>query len=885
MTFWHRIRSWFSTILHRTRIENEMDAELRFHIEAYAEDLVRTGVPRPEATRRARIEFGGIEQTKEICRDARWETRLENFFRDVRFSLRHLRKDRRFAFVAILVLALGIGASTAIFSVVNAALIRPLPYRDPSRLVWADEFMPHFNDWTVPNSEFTNWNTNNHSFEAMIAYSGGAESNLTGAEEPERIESIGVTANFLTVLGIQPALGRSFLPDEDKPGGPLVVLLSDSLWRRKFSADLAIVGKSIDLDGQPYSVVGVLPANFRFPDKTLRPECLFPSQLPPKVDWTARSLSLARVIGRLAPGVSLTQAQADLSALAANSNSAIPAAFVRMRDGLRVQVIPLHQKIVGDIRSALLVLLLAVLFVLLIACVNVANLQLARMAGRHKEMAVRAAIGAGRARLLQLLLTEGICLATIGGAAGLLLAIFGVWLLRISLPAAIAQIGVLSIDRPVLLFTFAVTCLIAILFGLAPAVRASSPDVIDALKDGSRSTGSSLHRGYRGALVVAEITLAFLLLIGSGLLIRSFVRLSNVVPGFNPTNVLTVNTDLPLAKYSTNQQRQAFFVQIVDRLRGFPGVRSVGITTQLPFAGRWGSSTFLVEGQPEPPPGTGPTVFISEISPDYFQTMYIPLISGRFFSLSELDQNSPVVIVSAAFARRFLPNGSPLSTRIRLGATGSQWNTVVGVVGDVHNVGLDHAFDPLVYLPYSGKIHARFASIVLRGEQDPRNLISAVRAQFAAVDPLQPVFDVATMQQHIDDSIETPRFYMTLLTLFAALALLLASVGIFGVISYFVSQRTHEIGIRMALGAESSDVIRLVLGQGLVMVLIGLTLGLAGSLLLSRYLAALLFNISPTDPLTIICGAALLVFVALAACYAPARRATRVDPLIALRYE
>ncbi len=885
MTFWSRFTSWLNATLRRSRMESDMDAELRFHIDQQTAHNIAGGMSPKEARRDALIQLGGLEQVKEAIRDTRWQTRLDNFFRDVRFSLRHLRKDRRFAFGAILVLALGIGASTAIFSVVNAALLRPLPYHDPSRLVWADEFMSHFNNWMVPNPEFTNWNINNHSFEAMLAYNLGTESNLTGAGEPERIEAIGVTANFLTVLGIQPALGRSFLPEEDKPGGPLVVILTDALWRRKFSADPAIVGKSIDFDGQAYTVVGVLPVNFRFPDKTLTPECLFPSQLPAKVDWTSKSLSLARVIGRLAPGVSISQAQADLATLAANSNSAIPAAFVHMRQGLQVQVIPLQQKIVGDVRSALLVLLLAVLFVLLIACVNVANLQLARMAGRHKEMAVRAAIGAGRARLLQLLLTEGICLAAIGGAAGLLLAVFGVWLLRISLPATIAQIGVISIDRPVLLFTFAVTCFTAILFGLAPALRASNPDVIDALKDGARSTGLSLHRGYRAALVVAEFTLAFVLLIGSGLLIRSFMRLSSVVPGFNPTNVLTVNTDLPMAKYSTNQQRQAFFVQIVDRLRGLPGVRSVGLTTQLPFAGRWSSSTFLLEGQPEPPPGTKPTVLTSEISPDYFQTLYIPLISGRAFTLGELDLDSPVVIVSATFVKRFLPDGSPLSKRIRLGATGSQWNTVVGVVGDIHNAGLEHDTDPLVYLPYSGKIHAKFASIVLRGEQDPRNLISAIRTQFADVDPLQPVFDIATMQQRIDDSIETPRFYMSLLTLFAALALLLATVGIFGVISYFVSQRTHEIGVRMALGAESSQVLRLVLGQGLVMVLLGLTLGLGSSFLLTRYLANLLFGISPNDPLTILCAAALLALVAFAACYVPARRAARVDPLIALRYE
>ncbi|MGB7728219.1 MAG: ABC transporter permease [Candidatus Acidiferrum sp.] len=876
---------WLRRVFHKSRAETDLDRELRFHLEQLISDNLAAGMTPEEARRDAAIKLGGVERVKQEVRDNRWEIHLDNFVRDVGYALRNLRKDRRFAVIATIVLALGIGASTAIFSVVDAALLRPLPYRDPSRLVWADEFMPRFNDWAVPNPEFSNWKTNNHTFEGMLAYSTGAQSNLTGAGEAERIEASRVTANFLTVLGIQPALGRTFLPEEDEPSGPLAVLLSDSLWHRKFSADPAIVGKSIELDGDAYTVVGVLPASFRFPDKTLAPECLYPAQLPPQVDWTSKSLSLTRIIGRLAPGVSINQAHADLATLAAQSNSEIPPTFVHMRQGLLVQVIPLQQTIVGDVRSALLVLLLAVLFVLLIACVNVANLQLARTAGRKRELAVRAAIGAGRARILQLLLTEGFTLAAIGGAAGLLLAFIGIRLLRVSLPAAIPQIGAISIDRRVLLFTFFTTCLTAILFGLAPALRASNPNVNDALKDGSRSTSLSLHRGYRGLLVVVEFTLAFLLLIGSGLLIRSFVRLSSVAPGFDPTNVLTVNTELPGTKYSTDQQRTAFFLEILDRLRALPGVRSAAVSTQLPIIGHWGSSSFLVEGQPEPPRGAAPTVSDSEITPDYFQTMYIPLITGQTFNLSDIASDSNKAIVSASFAQRFLPAGAPLSKRIRLGGPDAPWSTIIGVVGDVHSQGLDHACDPLVYVPYSGKIHASLADVVLRSNQDPRSLIPAVRAAFAVVDPSQPVFDVATMQQRIDDSIETPRFYMTLLTLFASLALLLATVGIYGVISYFVSQRTHEIGIRMALGAQPADLVRLVLGQGLVMILIGLALGVGGSLALTRYLANLLFDISPTDPFTIISVAALLVTVALAACYAPARRAASVDPLVALRYE
>jgi putative ABC transport system permease protein len=874
---------WQTRLFRKEQTEKQLDAELRFHMERQVADYIAAGMTPAEARRRAQLDFGGLEQTKEQVRSNRWETRLDNLLRDFHYAIRNLRKDRRFALVAIFALALGIGASTAIFSVVNAVLLRPLPYRDPARLVWADEFVPHINDWAVPNPEFTNWRTHNHTFEDMAAYDGGSQSNLTGAGDPERIETSGVTTDFLAVLGVQPALGRVFLPDEDRPGGPLAVLLTDSLWRRKFSADPGIVGKSIDLDGRSYAVVGVLPASFHFPAKREAPQCLFAFQLPPEVDWAAQTLRLTSVIGRLAPGVSLSQAQADLTTLAAQSNLVMPAAFVRTRDGLKVQVTPLHQKIVGDVRPTLLVLLTAVLLVLLIACVNVANLQLVRTTGRHKELAVRVAIGAGRARLIQQLVVEGVSLATLGGSAGLLLAAIGVRLLRTSLPAKITQIGVISIDRRVLLFALIITCLTAILFGLAPAFRASKPEVNDGLKEGgSRTTGFHVHRGYHGALVALEFTLAFLLLIASGLLIRSFIRLSNIAPGFDPANVLTISTELPDSKYSTDHQRQAFFSLILDRIRTLPGVHSVGITTQLPLSRPWGSFSFLIEGEAEPLRGTAPMVLASEVSSDYFQTMHIPLLTGRPFAQADLAPGSHAVIVSATFAQRFLPADTPLSKRVRLHGPESPWSTVVGVAGDVHYAGLDHVSDPQVYVPYFGE---NAVSVVIRSDRDPRGLVSAVRAQFAAADPLQPVFDISTMQQRVEDSIETPRSNTTLLTIFASLALVLAAVGIYGVTSYFVSHRTHEIGVRMALGAAPSDVLRFVLGQGLIMILIGLALGLAGSLLLTRYLANLLYGVRPADPLTIMCVALLLVFIALAACYVPARRAARVDPMVALRYE
>ena len=885
MSLLRNISRGLRSLFRKEQVDRELNEEMRAYLEMAAAEKVKDGLSHREALRAVRLEQGTLEIAKEIVRSAGWVFFLETCWQDLRFGLRMLRKNPGFAAVAVLTLALGIGASTTIFSFVNTALLRPLPYHDPSRLVWADEFMPHINDWAVPNPEYTNWSTHNHTFEAMAAYDEGHRSNLTGVGDPERIETARVTANFLSVLGVEPALGRVFLLGEDRPGGPLAALLADSLWHSKFGADPGILSKSIDLDGQTYTVIGVLPPTFRFPSKHEVPQCLLAFQLPSKVDWAAQGLVGTRVIGRLAPSVSLNQASADLATLALQSNSVIPAGLVRVRDGLQVQLTPLHEKLVGNLRPALLVLLIAVLFVLLIACVNVANLQLVRSASRRKELAVRTAIGASPLRLTQQLIIEGAALAAVGGGTGLLLAAISIRLVCSSLPGAIAQTGVISIDGPVLLFAFTITCLASILFGLVPAFRASKPDVSDALKEGGcRTTGVYAYRGYRGALVVVEFTLAFVLLIGSGLLIRSFIRLSNVAPGFDPTNVLTVSTELPDSKYSTDLQRQTFFYRILERVRGLPAVSSFGLTTQLPFSRSQTSSAFLIEGQPEPPSGTAPMVFNSDVSSDYFQAMRVPVLTGRSFTPDDFKPSSHVIIVSATFALRFLPAGSPLSKRIRLHGPGKPWSTAVGIVGDVHYAGLNHISDPQVYAPYSGE-NSAFVSLIIRSNQDPRRLAPAARNQFLAVDPSQPIFGIATMQRRIDDSVETPRLDMTVLAIFGSVALVLAAVGIYGVISYFVSQRTHEIGVRTALGAAPSDVLRLVLGEGFLFITIGLPLGLAGSLLLTRYLVTLLYGVRPTDPLTIICAAALLVLVALAACYVPARRAVRVDPMEALRYE
>jgi putative ABC transport system permease protein len=875
-------------LFRRARTEAILDKELQFHLDRQIADYIAEGMDPVEAARRARLEFGGADSVKEEIRDTRWETRIENIVRDFHYAFRTLRRDYRFAVVVILALALGIGATTAIFSVVHADLLRPLPYRDPSRLMWADEFLPSLNDSAVIDPEYVNWRNNSKTFTSMAAFDWDNPMNLSGAGAPERIEIASATANFLETLGVHPALGRAFLPEEVRPDGPNVALLTDALWKRKFSAAPNIVGKSIDLDGKAYIVVGVLPATFRFPDKGERPDALIPLGLAATPDWASRRLGMSRVVGRLAPGATPGQALADLALLAANTQSAMPPGIAQMRKNLQVHVLPLQQQIVGDVRPALLVLLCAVGLVLLIACVNVANLQMVRTAARHKELAVRAAIGASRGRLIQQFMVEGFTLAAFGGAAGLLLAFLGVRLLRVSMPATIARLGPIALDLPVLFFALAVTCLTAVVFGLAPAVGASRPDVNDSLKDGgTRTVGLYAHRALRSALVVAEFALAFLLLIGSGLLIRSFARLSSVPPGFDPANVATISTQLPSSRYSTDEQRRAYFSQILDRIKGVPGVRSAALTTRLPFTPIWGTFTFVIEGQPEPAPGTAPSALDQEISADYFQAMRIPILEGRTFNSSDLAPGAAAIVVSQSFARRFLPQGAPFSKRVRVPTQhGGHWDwaNVVGVVGDVRYLGLAAEPEPQIYRPFSGGGFGS-GSVVIRSDEDPRTLIPAVRAQFAELDPSQPIFDITTMQRRLDDSIASPRFNMTLLAIFASLALVLAMIGIYGVLSYFVSQRTHEIGIRVALGALPSHILRIVLDQGALMVLGGLAIGFVGSLFLTRYLATLLFGVRPIDPLTMMAVSALLVAVALAACYVPARRALRLDPLAALRHE
>jgi len=879
---WRRL----GMLVRRETFDREMDEEMRLHREMKERELITGGVAPGDARYAARRAFGNATYLKEEGREAwgwRW---LEDFAQDLRFGARMLRKNPGFTFAVVLTLALGIGANTAIFSVVDAVLLRALPYRDPGQLVWPTEYWPRINDEVVPSPDYTNWKLNNHDFEALAAFDGGNQVNVTGAGEPERIESVAVTANFLHVLGVQPSLGRDFRSEEEQPGGKPVAILSDRLWRRKLGADPQILGKGIALNGHSYTVIGVMPGGFRFPDRRANPEILLAFQLPSKVDWTAMRISLTRVIGRLNLGVSMAQANTELATFSKRTEADIPAAFVRMREGMQVRTTELHHKLVGDIRPTLLILLAAVALVLLIGCVNIANLQLARTASRQKELAVRAAIGAGRTRLLRQLLAEGAVMAGLGVLGGLLIAAGGVRLLRNYAPASFLQAGHVELDARVLLFTLAITCLTVLLFGAVPALHASNPDVNSELKEGRTLP----WRGYSGSrlravLAICELTLAVVLLVASGLLIRSFVLLSNVDPGFDASNLLTVSTALPESKYAQPAQRIAFFENVLQRVARLPGVRSPALTSSLPLTNYVQGGAMTVEGRPDQPSGGRPLVPMEHVSQAYFTTLKVPLRAGRFFDEEDFTSQTQVVITNRAFAQRYFPNDDPLGKKIRLGDPNSPWRTIVGVVGDVRHMSLNHEAEPEIYVPYAGQDATSTAMVAVRTGTDPRSLAAAVREEVMAVDPEQPVFAVSTMGQRIADSMSGTRFNATLLGFFGLVALVLASVGVYGVIAYFVAQRTHEIGIRVALGARPRDVANMVMRQGTVITVTGLALGLIGALFATRSLSSLLYGIRPGDPMTLVCVAIVLGGAALAACYIPARRATRVDPMVALRYE
>jgi len=807
---------------------------------------------------------------------------LADFLNDLRYAARLQRKNPAFTIVAVIALALGIGANTAIFSVVNTVLLRPLPYKDPERLVlvWEDATKQGYPRDTPAAANFVDWRDQSHVFEGMAAIS-DESFNLTGSGEPERLAGHTVSASLFPLLGVEPHIGRVFTAAEDQPGSQHVVLLSYALWQRRFGGEPNIVGQPLTLNGQSYIVVGVMPARFQFPSTDS--QVWVPIALTQE-DAANRDRHYLQVVARLKPGVSLAQAQSEMNTIAARLQQQYP----QSNTDLGAAVQSLHEYLVGDIKPALLVLLGAVGLVLLIACANVANLLLARAAVRQKEIAVRVALGAKRARLIRQFLTESVLLSMLGGLVGLAIAYGGLAVLKAFIPENISQAREISMDLKVLGFTFLVSVATGLIFGLAPAVQAARFNQIETLKEGGRdaATGGSGKR-LRSVLVTAEVAISLVLLIGAGLLINSFLRLRNVDPGFRAENLLTMKIVLPDTKYERRAQRAAFYTNLIQRVQSLAGVKSAAVTTNLPLYRQGNSISVNIEGQPAPPPGQERIIVTRIISPGYFDTMGIPLLRGRPLSEQDTETTQNVVVISDAMARRYWPGEEVVGKRIAIGRVTrpEDWIQIVGVVKDVRQFELAADPKPQMYLPYRQFGFFDAQDLVVKTDIDSASLAATVRRAVWEIDKDQPVSDIRTMENIMADSIARQRFSMLLLAIFAGVALVLAGVGIYGVMSYSVAQRTHEIGIRMALGAQTGAVLKLAIGYGMKLVLVGLLIGLIAAFALTRVMSTLLFGVTATDPATFTLISLLLIAVAVLASYVPARRATKVNPIIALRYE
>jgi predicted permease len=874
-----RMKSFLRNIFAKRQNDRELDVEVRAYVETLAEEKMREGMTPEEARRAARLELGGIEQVKEEVRDVRTGAWLDSLLQDLRYGARMLRKNPAFTAIALLTLALGIGANTAIFSVVNAVLLRPLPYSNPQQLIVIKESSQRVGVHSSSYPDFLDWRTQSKTISQMALLNNRAF-NLSGVAQPENIEGYAVSPNCLSLLGVRPFLGRDFLPSEEVPGTAPVVMLSYALWQSHLGANPDAIGKTITLDGRSFTIVGVLPPNFRLDDKT--------DAIAPIGIWAADLMDRGdrgdmEALGRLAPGSTFQQARAELDTIAINLQKAYPV----LNAGVGISVTTLRDQLVGDTRPAILVLFGAVVFVLLIACVNVANLFLVRGAARSKEIAVRQACGASRTRVVRQMLTESFLLAAIGGVLGILVGALGVIGLKHLISTDMLQGMNIGVDRNVMLFTAAMVVLVAIAFGLVPAWQAAQPRVQETLQEGGRSaTSSPAQHRLRGVLAMAETALALILLVGAGLMMKSMYRLLKVNPGFQSDHVLAMEMDLRTAQYSKSPAIINFWQQLLEKVRAISGVENAAIGTAVPLTGSHNRADITIEGIPVPDIGTFPHPDYHYISADYTSVLNIPLMRGRNFTGADTETAALVGLINTTMARRYWPNEDPVGKRFHWGRPGSKdpWITIVGVVGDTKLYGLANPSRLEIYLPFRQEPQTDMY-LILRSAVDPASLISSVRSAVAAIDRDQPVFSVITMRQLIDNSVSTPHLTLVLLGLFSGLALVLAAIGIYGVISYSVQQRTHEIGIRMALGAQRSNVLRLVVGQAVKLAALGIVIGITAALGLMRLITSLLFGVSANDPLTFTAAALVLLFVAIVACYIPARRAIAVDPMNALRYE
>jgi putative ABC transport system permease protein len=801
---------------------------------------------------------------------------MERLIQDVRYGVRMLWKRPGFTAVVVLTLALGVGANTAIFSVVNAVLLRPLPYRNAERLVWvAGNVRGGTARASVSPPDYVDYRAQNTVFEEFAASTTVPNAvNLTGAGEPERLTGSRVTANYFRAFGVEPALGRVFLADEERAGPESVAVLSDGLWKRRFGGDPSVVGKSLTLDGRAVTVVGVAPPEFQYPAGA---ELWLPLDFDDP-EMKMRAAHFLRPIGLLKEGVTLEQARAETDLIARRLEEQYPESNARWS----LTLIPLQEQLVGGVRTSLWVLLGAVGFVLLIACANISNLMLARATARRRELALRTALGASRWRVARQQLTESVLLSLAGGALGLLLASWGVEVLVALGAGDIPRSREIGVDGRVLAFTAALSVLTGLAFGLLPALRASRTNLNEVLKDAVRGTAGPGRGRVRAALVVSEIALALTLLVGAGLLVKSFVGLRGVSPGFDPANVLTVRIDLARARYAKAEQAAGFFGELQRRVAGLPGVEAAGMVSELPLSGQPNDMYFSVAGRPPQTAGEKVTADYRRVNHDYFRAMRVPVLRGRGFTEQEAAGDARVVVVNEALVRNFFPDEDPLGKRLVIDFGKAEEFEIVGVAGDVRHRSLEGGVYQMMYVP---TLRIGGTNLVVRTTSDPLTLASAVRGEVAAVDRDQPVSAIRTMEEVVSGSVAQQRFRTLLLAAFACVALLLAGVGIYGVIAYSVTHRTHEIGVRMALGAGAADILKMVIGQGMALALLGVAFGLLAALALTRVLSSLLFGVTATDAATFAAVSFLIAAVAFLACLLPARRATKVDPMVALRYE
>jgi predicted permease len=868
-------------LLRPRALEREMDDEMRFHVEMEAADLVARGVPRDEARRRALLTFGGVERFKDEGRDARGVGPLEDFLRDIRFGARSLRRRPGFAAVVVLTLAVGIGGTTAIFGAVHGVLLSPLPYREPERIitVWTSDRIEGREQDDVAPGNFLDWRERQRSF-ATFAAAQPFSMDYVGPNGPEHLGTWLVTEGFFETFGVRPLLGRVFMPEEYIAGRNNVAVIGEEVWRSRFNADRSIIGRQLTLDSIPRTIIGIMPRSFRFPpEREVWQPQVFESR-----DKTARRATYLTVVGRLAPGVTLAGAQSDLGAVSAQLAREYP----RTNTGVGVNLVPLPEQMVGHVRSALLILLGAVGLVLLIACGNVAGLLLARAVQREREVAVRVALGAGRGRILRQLAAESLVLAMAGGIAGLIVAFGGLAAIRALGPETLPRLDELAIGPAVLAFAMATTLGAAVVFGIAPAVHATPTDVRARLAAGSARSGAGRpRRRLQNGFVVVQFALALVLLVGAGLLVRSFVSLLRVERGFDPHNVLAV-TIQSWGYFRSPERRAGFVREAAERLAALPGVQAAGMTSSLPFAPAIGQaeSGFEVEGRPPASPDQAESVAASAVTSGYFAALRIPLRRGRHFAATDVASAAPVAIVSEALVRRHWPDESPLGKRIKLSGGGSPppLRTIVGVVADVRHGGLHEPPRPTVYVPHAQSPTGANA-FVIRTTGDPLAALGQVRATFREINAAMPLASTTTLESLLDDSLRERRFHLALLGAFAVVALLLAALGVYGVMSHATSERTHEIGVRMALGARGADVLAMVMRQGATLAVAGAIGGLLGAAAVTRLLRGMLFGVTPLDPVAYVVAGALLLVAAALACYLPARRAARLDPVRALRAE